>query len=172
MWKALLRALQQFDAEGRARFAVLTTDTERLINTKATATKFTLIAWAALIAPTFLALAVTILYFNEGGPLPGTFWLYLFWMCIWLSSTQGSALGYILGWSVGLYWQGKRHKAGYVSAGGGAVCLAVLALFEALFYDTGMPPLEFAFWAFVVFSPAYLTAAGMVAWGINLLSSD
>ena len=173
MWEKLMRAVQEFDAEGRARFTALTTDTERLINTKATAVKFSLIGWVALLVPCFLALAAVILHFGQGVPLPGTFWLYLFWWCIWLSGWQGTTVGYILGWSVGLYWQGNRRKAGYTALGGGAVCLAILALTEALCYQaTGLPLYEFVFWAFIVFSPAYITLAGMVAWGLNLLGKD
>ena len=173
MWNTLLRYFQQFDTQGRARFAALSTDTERLINTKATANLMAFIVWGALILPYFFSMAALILHFLPGFPISVTFWLYLLYMSIWLAAFHGGVIGYALGWGMGLNWQGKRQKAGLVWLICGILIVAYLALWELLWYEgSGLSLSEFLFWAIVAFSPGYFSATGMAAWGLSLLSND
>lgn len=161
---------ERLDAAGRARFADLSTDTERLINTKYTSgmtSIFMAILLSILYMPVFCALFV---YWVPPEYRGSVWWIYMIYASVWVGAIQGGAIGSILGWGMGLYWQGKRHKAGMFCLIGGAIALFLMGLFQALFYEgSAMPLAEFTYWAFLYFSPAYLAAAGVTVWGLGLL---
>ena len=168
----LTQYFDKLDASGRARFADLSTDTERLINTKYTsgmASLYMAILLSILYMPVFCALYI---YWVPPEYRSSIWWIYMIYASVWVGAIQGGAIGSVLGWGMGLYWRGKRHKAGMFCLIGGAIALFLMGLFQALFYPTSEMTLpEFIYWAFLYFSPAYLAATGVTAWGISLLST-
>lgn len=172
MSNPLIRFIASQNEQGRARFAALTTETERLIHLKYTvkvASVVTSIVFAILYIPIFLILFVHFVPPEYRDPM---MWKYIVYLAVWTGATQGSIAGSVLGWALGLFWQNKRHKAGVVLAGGGIIGLFLLILIQSIYYDMVTMPLEeYIFWAIFAFSPAYFTASSALAWGLALLTS-
>lgn len=172
MWNALMQFIAAQNEQGRARFAALTTDAERLIQLKyivRVASIVTAIVFAILYIPVFLTMYVHFVPPEYRSPMA---WKYMVYLSVWCGATQGSMAGSVLGWGVGLYWQNKRPQAGTVLAVGGFIGLFLLVLIQSIYYDLVTMPLnEYVFWAIFAFSPAYVTATSALGWGLSLLTS-
>ena len=172
MSNSLIRFIESQNEQGRARFAALNTDTERLIHTKYTAGVASIVMAIAFVILYIPVLSVMYVHFVPPEYRAPIVWKYLVYLSVWFGGIQGSAAGSVVGWGLGLFWQNKRHKAGVVLAVGGAIGIFLLILFQSIYFDiVDMPLDEYIFWAVFAFSPAYFTATGALAWGLALLTS-
>ena len=169
MWNALKQFALRMNEEGRAKFSHITLDSER---TTATVTNALMMAGlgAAVLTSLYFVLFLTLILIYAREVLAEPYiWFILLYVCFRIGCLQGGVAGAILGWGQAEYWQGKRNKAGTICTFGGAILIAVMALYEASFYPQDT---EFIFWAVLLFSPGYLAASSLVAWGLSLLNSD
>lgn len=172
MSNPLIRFIESQNEQGRARFAALSTDTERLIHTKYTAGVASVVTAIAFVILYIPVLSVMYVHFVPPEYRDPMVWKYLVYLSVWFGAMQGSAAGSVIGWGLGLFWQNKRHKSGVVLAVGGAIGIFLLILFQSIYFDIiDMPLNEYIFWAVFAFSPAYFTASSALAWGITLLTS-
>ncbi len=172
MSNPLIRFIESQNEQGRARFAALNTDTERLIHTKYTAGVASVVMAIAFVILYIPVLSVMYVHFVPPEYRHPMVWKYLVYLSVWFGGIQGSAAGSVIGWGLGLFWQNKRHKAGVVLAVGGAIGLFLLILFQSIYFDiVDMPLDKYIFWAVFAFSPAYFTASSGLAWGLTLLTS-
>ena len=172
MWNNLKQYVRTLDEQGRARFVGLASDSERSAATAANvgigvAVGFALLSFLYCVLYAILA----IIYLRDylGHP---QLWIQIYLFSLIFGLVKGGALGGIVGMGISLKWQGKRHKAAMTGLIGGAVVIAVLALFQAQYYDPAFPPDQFIFLALLLFSPAYFAASCVIAWGANLLSKE
>ena len=172
MWNALKRYIRTLDEQGRARFMGLASDGERSAATVANVGVGAASGFALLASLYFVLYALlAVIYLRDVISNP-KLWVQIYFVSLVFGLMQGSALGGIFGAGVSLKWQGKRHKAAMTALIGGAIVIALLGLFQAQYYDPAVPPEQFVFWALLLFSPGYFTAACITAWGINLLSKE
>lgn len=172
MWNALKQFIRTLDEQGRARFMGLASDRERsaamLANTGiGAATGFA--ALSSVYFALYLILAILFLRDDLGNP---QLWLRLYYVSLLFGLVQGGATGGIVGRSLSLMWQGKRRKAALTCLEGGALIVAVLVLFSYRLYDPSIPLQPYILWTLLLFSPGYLAAASVLAWGVNLLSKE
>ena len=172
MWNELKRWIRNLDEQGRARFMGLASDRERsaamVANTGiGAASGFALMS--SLYFALYLILAIIFLRDDLGNP---QLWLRLYYFSLLFGLAQGGAIGGMLGRSVSLLWQGRRRKAALTCLEGGALVVAGLVLFSYRLYDPSIPLLTHILWTLLLFSPGYLAAAGVLGWGVNLLSKE
>ncbi len=172
MWNALKQYMRTLNEQGRARFASLASDTERTTATVSTvgigaASGFAILS--SLYFALYAVLAIILLRDELGNP---QLWLKIYYISLMFGLVQGSAIGAVFAWALALTWQGKRHKAALTALIGGGTILVLLALFQSQYYDPAFPPEQFVFWALLLFSPAYFTAACVTAWGVNMMSGE
>jgi len=172
MWNALKQFVLRMNEEGRAKFNHITLDSERSTATVSNALMMASLVAAVLTSLYFvLFLTLILIYARELLVMPQV-WFALLFISFRVGCIQGGMAGAILGWGQAEYWQGKRNKAGSICAFGGAILIAALALYEAQAYSPDIPMGDFIFWAAVIFSPGYLAATSLIAWGLSLLNID
>jgi hypothetical protein len=176
MANPIKRFIQRMEEEGRAKFSRLASDQER-----GAATAFNAMLMAGLVAALvsglyfvlYVALALIFLGDELHDPRVQREVIYIIlYVTFIIGSLQGAAAGAILGYGQGLLWQGKRNAAGTVCAAGGAILVALMALYQTRYYLPEIPLSAFILWALILFSPGYLAATCVAAWGLNLLNSD
>ena len=170
MWNQWNRFVERMNQEGRDKFARLASDEERRNATLGNAAMMAGLVSSLVTALYFVLCIALVLIYARGIIGQPTILLRLLYFCMFLGLIQGGVAGGILGWGQTVYWQGKRHKAGTICAGGGGALIAVLALFEAQYYTPEIPLPLFLFWALLLFSPGYLAGLGVSAWGLRLLT--
>ena len=146
MWNELKRWIRALDEQGRARFTGLVSDRERsaamVANTGiGAASGFALLS--SLYFALYLILAIIFLRDELGNP---QLWLQLYYFSLLFGLVQGGGIGGMVGRSVSLLWQGRRHKAGVTCTRIGrrvSALLPCLILFSyRMYYDVIDMPLD------------------------------
>lgn len=170
------RFLQRMDEEGRAKFNRLASNQERGAATAANAVLMAGLGAAIMSGLYFvLYVALALIFLGDTWRDPdvqrAVIYIILY-MTFIVGTLQGAVAGVVVGCGQALLWQGKRNAAGTICAAGGAILALLMALYQAQFYMPGVPLSAFIFIALIMFSPGYLAATSVAAWGINLLASE